>query len=208
VDDEFRVEVELDDDQHGYSIGERLRALDLDDDARERLGSGVVVTRDGSRIFLYTDSEAPAREAERVVLELAAADELTAETRVTRWHPIEEAWKDASLPLPETEEEREAEEAARLQAEAGEAAREGSYDWRVAVRLSGRDRAKDLASRLAAEGAPVHRRWRYVFAGALTEELAYELADRVRSELEDDEEVRVEADLSDVAHEPLQFFPF
>jgi hypothetical protein len=208
VDDEFRVEVELDDDQHGYSVGERLRALDLDDDARERLGSGVVVTRDGSRLFLYADSEAAAREGDRVVRELAAADEITAETRVTRWHPVEEAWKDASLPLPATEEEREAEEAARLQAEAEEAAREGAYDWRVGARLSGRDRAKELAARLAAEGVPVHRRWRYLVAGALTEELAYELADRIDAELEDDEEVRVEADLSDAAHTPLQFLSF
>jgi hypothetical protein len=47
VNDEFRVEVELDDDEHGYSTGERLRALDLDDEARERLGSMVMVTRDG-----------------------------------------------------------------------------------------------------------------------------------------------------------------
>ena len=208
MDDEFRVEVELDDDQHGYSIGERLRALDLDDDARERLGSGVVVTRDGSRLFLYADSEPPAREAERVVRELAAADEISAETRVTRWHPIEEAWKDASLPLPATEAERDAEYEALLAAEAEEAASEGSYDWMVAVRLSGRDRAKDLAASLSAEGISVARRWRYVVAGALTDELAEKLAERIQAELEDDEEVRVEADLSDVTRQPLQFLPF
>ena len=51
MDDGFRVEVELDDDEHGYSIRERLRALDLDDRARERLGRGVLVTRDGPRLF-------------------------------------------------------------------------------------------------------------------------------------------------------------
>ena len=36
MDNEFRIEVELDDDEHGYSTGERLRALDLDDEAQER----------------------------------------------------------------------------------------------------------------------------------------------------------------------------
>jgi len=94
------VEVELDDDEHGYSIGERLRALDLDDKARERLGGGLMVTRDGPRLFLYAASEAQAREAEHVVRSLVEADELTAEIRVTRWHPVEEAWKDVSIPLP------------------------------------------------------------------------------------------------------------
>jgi hypothetical protein len=53
-DEDRRVEVELSDEERGYSFGERLRALDLDDDARKRLGSRVIVTRDGSKLFLYT----------------------------------------------------------------------------------------------------------------------------------------------------------
>jgi hypothetical protein len=208
VEDEFRVEVELDDDGHGHSVGERLQALDLDSDARERLGDRIAVTRDGSRLFLYADLEAPAREAARIVRELASADGLTADIQVTRWHPIEEAWKDASLPLPVTEEEQAAEYTAREVSEADEAWREGSFDWMVAVRLAGRDRAKELAASLSAEGVPVARRWRYVVANALTVERAEELAERIRSELEDDEEARVEANLSDVARSPLQFLPF
>lgn len=207
MDDEFRVEVELDGEEHGYSLGERLRALDLDDDARDRLGTGIAVTRDGSRLYLYADGEEPAQEAAEIVRELAEADELTAEIRVTRWHPIEESWKDAAAPLPVTEEEQQAEYAAREAIEA-EASREGSFDWAVAVHLSSRDRAKDLAARLAAEGAPVARRWRYVVVRAITEERAEELAERIRAELEDEEEARIEVDLSDVTRSPLQFLPF
>jgi hypothetical protein len=208
VNDEFRVEVELDDDEHGYSVGERLRALDLDDDARERLGKGVLVTRDGSRLFLYTASEADAREAERTVRNLLDADELTAEIAVTRWHPVEEAWKDASLPLPATPEEERAESAAREAAEADEARIEGRFDWEVVARLPERDLAVALADRLAREGVPVRRRWRYVVAGAVTEERAQELADRLRSELPADADVRIDVDLSDLPRSPLQFLPF
>jgi hypothetical protein len=208
VDDEFRVEVELHDGEHGYSFSERLRALDLDDDARERLGQGITVTRDDSRMYLYADDEDGARAAADIVRELADADELTTEISVTRWHPIEEAWKDASLPLPVSEEQRQAEYAAREEAEADEAVREGSFDWTVAVHLSSRDRAKELAERLMGEGVSVSRRWRYVVAEVLTEERAEELATRIRSELESDEEARVEADLSDVERSPLQFLPF
>ena len=65
--DEFRVEVELDDSEHGYTLGERLRAVDLDEDARRRLGPGVMVTRDGSRLFAYASSEEEARAAERAI---------------------------------------------------------------------------------------------------------------------------------------------
>jgi hypothetical protein len=208
VDEEFRVEVELDDDEHGYSLGERLRALDLDDDARERLGGRVLVTRDGSRLFLYAAGEAQASEAAEVVRRLAEADLLSAEIRVTRWHPVEQMWKDASLPLPTTPAEIEAEYAAREAAEAQEAENEGEYDWHVVVRLPGRDESVELAERLQAEGVSVARRWRYVVAGALTEERAEELAERLRAELPGEADVHVEANLSDMGLPTFQFLPF
>ena len=208
MDDEFRVEVELDDPEHGYSIGERLRALDLDDEARDRLGSRVLVTRDGSRLFLYAADEPQARESERVVRELVDADDLTAEVVVTRWHPVEEAWKDAAIPLPATAAEEQAEEAARDAAEAEEARVEGEYDWEVVAHLPSRDEAVELAERLAAKGIPAMRRWRYVIAGTVSEDEAFELADRLRAELPPEADVRVDVDLSDVARGPLQFLPF
>ena len=208
MNDEFRIEVELDDDEHGYSLGERLRALDLDDEARERLGGRMLVTRDGSRLFLYAASEAQAREAANVVKEIAEADELTADIRVTRWHPIEEVWKDASIPLPDTPEKEAAEYAAREAAEEREAELEGAYDWQVVVRRVRRDEAVDLAHGLEADGLPVARRWRYVVVGAPTEERAEELASRLRAELPDDAEVSVEADISDVELPLFQFIGF
>ena len=167
----------LDDDEHGYSTGERLRALDLDDEARERLGSIVMVTRDGSKLFLYTATEAHAREAERIVRGLVEADELTAEIAVTRWHPVEESWKDPSIALPATPEEEETEFAAREGAEVREAELTGEYDWHVVVHVPGRDDAVVLAERLTVEGLPVRRRWRYLIADVVTEEGAHELAD-------------------------------
>ena len=113
IEDEFRVEVELDDPEHHFSLSERLRAFDLDDEARERLGSRVIVTRDGSHLFLYANSRESAAEAERVVRRLLAEDDLSAQVRSTRWHPHEQAWKDADAPLPESPEEIEREERAR-----------------------------------------------------------------------------------------------
>jgi hypothetical protein len=59
--DEWRVVVDLDDEEHGFTLGERLRSLDLDDEARERLGDRVIVTRDGAKLFLYATTEEQAR---------------------------------------------------------------------------------------------------------------------------------------------------
>ena len=182
MDDEFQIEVDLDDDAHGYPFRERLRARDLDDDARERLGKDIMVTRDGSRIVLYAGTEDQAREAERVMRELVDADGLTADIAVTRWHPVEETWKDALVPLPATAEEEEAEYEAREAAEAEEARETHEYDWHVVVGgLAGRDEAREVAERLEGEGLPVAQRWRYVVVGSLTEEQAEEIAERLRA---------------------------
>jgi hypothetical protein len=192
--EDWRVEVELDDEQHGYSLGERLRALDLDDEARKRLGSRVIVTRDGSKVFLYTNTEEEAHEAARVVRELVSAEGLTADTRTTRWHPVEEAWEDASLPLPRTEAERAREQEEREQREQREVEAGGEYDWRVDVRAPHRAGAAALEERLLERALPVERRWRYLTIGALSEERAEELADEMRNELPE-AEVRVEPHL-------------
>jgi hypothetical protein len=208
VNDEFRAEVDVASETDAERLGERLRGLDLDDGTRARLGGRVLATRDGTHLFLYAPSDAQAREIAELVQSLSETEGVTAEVRVTRWHPIEETWKDASLPLPRTAEEEETEYAAREAAEADEAEREGQYDWHVVVHLSARDEAVELARRLEAEGVSVAQRWRYVVAGVLTEERAEELAERMRTELPDEAEVSVEANLSDVRVSNFQFLPF
>jgi hypothetical protein len=96
ADEEYRVEVELNDAEHGLSFWERLRALDLDHDARKRLGNRVTVTRDGSRLLIYARTEEDAREAERKVRELVSDDHLSADYSLTRWNPAAQEWTNPS----------------------------------------------------------------------------------------------------------------
>jgi DNA-binding Lrp family transcriptional regulator len=177
--EDWRVEIELKDPEHGSSLGERLRALDLDDDARERLGRRVIVTRDGSKLFHYTATQEEADEAARVVQELAAADRLTAEVRTTRWHPVEEAWADASVPLPRDNSERERE----LDKREAEAEATGDYDWYVHVRAPDRAAADELERRLRDRDVSVERRWRFLTIGAASGDQADEIAATIRDEL-------------------------
>ncbi len=83
--EEWRVEIELNEEGHGLSLGERLRSLDLDDDARERLGGDVIVTRDGEKLFLYASSQDAAAEAARVAEELVEAEGIEGQVSVTHW---------------------------------------------------------------------------------------------------------------------------
>ncbi len=104
--DEYRVEVDLDDEAHGHPFTERLGSLDLDDEVEQRLGERVIVTRDGSHLFVYTGTRDAAAEAERVVRETLTEDGLSAEVRTTRWNPAESAWVDAGAPVGEPEADR------------------------------------------------------------------------------------------------------
>jgi hypothetical protein len=189
--DEWRVEVGLDDEQHGLKLGERLRSLDLDDEARQRLGDRVIVTRDGARMFLYTGSEEEAREAERVARELVAAESLRASVALTRWHPDEDAWKDASVPMPETEEQRTEEHERHEQAAEREPRTRWTYQWEVRIDLPTRHDTLELGSRLADEGIDTRRHWKYLLVGAGSEERATELAERIRGEAPEGSAVQV-----------------
>jgi hypothetical protein len=190
--DEWRVEVDLDDPEHGYTLGERLHALDLDAEAANRLGNRVIVTRDGSKMFLYAGTEAQAKEAERIARELVAADDLSARVTLTRWHPVEEAWKNAALSLPETEREREAEYERHEAAEEREAEVEGEYDWEARVDLPSLRETHELAQRLADQGLDVRRRWKHILVGAPTEERAAEIGERIEAEAPEGAEVHIE----------------
>jgi hypothetical protein len=190
--EEWRVEIELGDEQHHLKLGERLRSADLDEEARTRLGERVIVTRDGDHMFLYAGSEETAREAERVARELVSDEDLSAKIAVTRWHPVEEAWKDASVPLPASEQEERAEEHAHEEAEEREAETGGEYDWEVRVDLPGLRDTQELARRLSGEGLPVRRRWSYLLVGAPTEERAAELGKRIEAAAPEGSEVHLE----------------
>jgi len=192
MNDEWRVEVQLEDEGHGLTLGDRLRSLDLDDEARKRLGDRVIVTRDGSRMFLYTGSHENASEAERVAKELAAEDRLDAKTRITRWHPDEEEWLDSSAPMPQSEEQRTEEHREYEAREAREAEATGRDEWELRVDLDSLGDTRDLSSRLSDAGIRHHRRWKHLLIPAATEEHAAEIADRVRALAPGDPEMHVE----------------
>jgi hypothetical protein len=188
---EWRVEVELGDEGGHEALGQRLRSLDLDDDARKRLGDRVIVTRDGGWLFLYAGSEEQAEEAEKVIRELLGAEGLSAQVSLTRWHDVEEAWKDASVPLPETEQEIREEERRREAAEERETELEGRPEWEVRVDVPSLRDTLELADKLKGEGMKVHRRWKHLLVAAPSEEGAAELGKKIEGEAPKGSEVTV-----------------
>lgn len=198
--DEWRVEVELETDALGTSFGERLRALSLDDEAREKLGGSVIVTRDGRSLFLYAWHEPSAREAERVVRDLMEEDGLAGQVQLTRWHPVADEWRSADEPLPETETELTREELSRLEAAKQERRETGEYAWEVVIDLPRLRDGFDLSHDLIQRGLPVKRRWKYLLIGRDTEEGAIELGEELRERVPEGSKVGVRANPENLPH--------
>jgi hypothetical protein len=184
--DDWRVIVDFDEEGDGTQFTEWLAALRLEGQERDRLGDRVAVSRDGPRVFLYTDSE----ERARGVLETIQSEE--ARTVLECWHPAAAEWRDASVPLPKTEDEVEAERQRLQEREAAESLETGEAQWEVRVELPGHDETVALADRLEAEGNPVVRRHTFLLVGALNEDDAHAIAERLEGEVPEGARIEVE----------------
>ena len=180
--DDWRVSVDFEDEDDAAEFAEHLEATELGEDERRLVGERVVVSRDGPRVFLYADTEERARELERTVRARLESDGAAAASTLTRWHPVEEAWRDASVPLPASAEEIEAERERRDERETRESLGRGYAEWEVRVELPSHDETIALAERLETEEIPVVRRWRFLLVGAANRDNAQALAERLQKE--------------------------
>jgi hypothetical protein len=186
--DDWRVIVDFDEEGDGTQFTEWLAALRLEGQQRDRLGERVAVSRDGPRVFLYTDSE----ERARGVLETVESEERSARIVLERWHPAAVEWRDASVPLPQTEAEVEAERLELQDREAAESLITGSARWEVRIELPSHEETVALAERLEAEGNPVVRRHTFLLVGALNEDDAHALAQRLEGEAPEGARIEIE----------------
>lgn len=180
--DDFRLTIDFDDEHDGTQLLERLDARRFAAEERKRLGDRVIVSREAGRVFLYTGTETEARSVEELVRADLEGEGKAASLLLERWHPVEQVWAEASVPLPATPEELEAEEERREAREEAEAEQTGLAEWEVRIELGSHDDTVRLAERLEGEGIPVVRRHTFLLVGAATEDDAGELAKRLAAE--------------------------
>jgi hypothetical protein len=183
VADDWRLAVTPSEETDPPSVLGWVLEHEVEEEARERLGRrlAVEVGAGEEAVFFYGDSEEQVRAAEKLVKDILAEQGIDARLEVSRWHPLEERWEDASVPLPRTAAERQA-ELARLEAEEVSESREEGPQWEVRLELPGHGETAALAERLEGEGIPVLRRWKFLLVGAESERQANELAERLRRE--------------------------
>ncbi len=190
--EDWRITVDFDDEGDGTQLVEWLSARRFESEERDRLGGRVAVSRDGPRVFLYADTEELARDADGIVRSLLSSEGRQARIALERWHPVEQDWKDAGIPLPRTDAEVRAEHERQQAREAAESLASGHAEWEVRVSLPSREATDELADRLEAEGVPVTRRSTFLLVGAVNEDEATALAERLRAEAPEGANVEVE----------------
>lgn len=190
--EDWRITIDFDDEGDGTQLVEWLSARRFESEERDRLGGRVAVSRDGPRVYLYADTEELARDADGIVRSLLSSEGRQALIALERWHPVEQDWKDALLPLPQTEDEVEVEHDRQQEREAAESLASGHAEWEVRVSLPSREATDALADRLEGEGIPVVKRATYLLVGAVNQDEAKALAERLRSEAPEGAEVEVE----------------
>jgi len=182
-DKDYRVTVRLDQPGQVKHALEAVSAHKVDSEVHQQLGGRVVVGSDDSgQLYLYTHTQNAAAAARQSVSELLASQGIGADFGVERWHPVEEEWEPADVPLPQTpaavDQERE-----RLDAEeTSESLAAGHALFEVRVQVPAHRQSVALAARLKSEGYSVVRRWRFLVVGANNADQAEEFAAAIRSE--------------------------
>jgi hypothetical protein len=185
----------------------RIAEPELEQEAKRSIGSKVAVSGDSRHLFLYADTEAAARDAQQVLVGLLATDGIEGEFALARWHPIEEEWEPADVPLPSTPEEIEREHEELEEQETAESEAAGYAEWEVRLDLPSHHEAEALAEKLDAEGYTTTRRWKYLLVGAANEDDAAELADRLREESPPGTDVHIQGG-GEAAWEGMEPNPF
>jgi hypothetical protein len=162
------------------------------EDARRRLGGSIAVGGDGSQVFLYTGTEAAAREAETRAREVLARHHFTPEFAIHRWHPVEQEWEDPAVTLPRTDAECQAEHQRLIADETAASRAIGEAQWQVRAELTSHQDTVALAAKLRGEERPVIRRWKFLVVPANNEDEARELAAQIREEVPAGATVRAE----------------
>lgn len=192
MNDDWRLQIDFVEQNFADALHDRLDAEELEHDLSSAFRDRVIVSSNGTTVFLYAGDRDQAEKARTLVERLTKEDEEQVNVTFTRWHPEAEEWRPADEPLPEDAEDRAAEHAAKVARERQESAESGEPEYEVRIDLPSHKEAEEFAERLEGEGLPTVHRWKYVLVGAADEDGANQLAERIRGEAPPGSSVAVE----------------
>jgi hypothetical protein len=195
MNDDWRLQVDLDDQSLFEPVVEHLEARELEDDLSEAFHDRIIISRNGTRIFLYAGSREQIEQVRTLLEALDEKHEWSLVIDLKRWHPEAESWRDPDEALPETAQAKALEHQALIAAERKQVEEQGYPEFEVRVDLPSRHEALQFAERLREEGLPTVHRWKFLLIGTTDEDSAKALAERIRSEAPSGSQVSVEGTL-------------
>jgi hypothetical protein len=197
MNDDWRLQIDLDDAGVSGQINDHLRAAELEHDLETAFDQRVIVSHEGERIFLYAGDRDQLDRAQRVVQGQLDQKGWDARFELRHWHEVAEDWEEPDAFEPTTAAEKEAEHERLMKTEDEETVdRGGLAEFEVRVEFPSHREARDFAKKLEDEGLQPVRRWKYMVVGAADEDAANELADRIRAEAPADSKVTAEGSLA------------
>lgn len=200
MNDDWRLQIEFRDEGVADALHDHLDAEELQHELSTAFHDRVVVSREGTTVFLYAGDREQAEKARGLVQTYAEREGEALDVDFSRWHPLALEWRPADEPLPAGAAAEAAEHQARVAQERKEVKKQGYPEYEVRVSLPSYGEAGDLAERLRDEGLPTVHRWRHLLIGANDEDQAEALAERIRGEAPAGSKVVVEGDLRDIEH--------
>jgi hypothetical protein len=210
MDDDWRLQIDLDDDGVSGKVADLLRSNELQNELQRDLKGGVIVSHEGERIFLYAATREPLDWVRDVTEKFLDSKGWKASFELRHWHKVAEAWEDPDAPEGTTGAEVDAEHAQLMRTEDEEtAANHGRAEFEVRVEFPSHTEAREFDQKLKDEGYEPVRRWHYLVVGAADEDAAKELAARIRDEAPADSKISVEGSLAAAwAERPVNPFFF
>jgi hypothetical protein len=207
MNDDWRLQIDFRADGPADALIDHLDARQLEDDLSAAFHDRVIVTRNGTTIFLYAGDQEQAERARTLVESFAQREQEELDIDFKRWHPLAQDWKPAAEPLPEDAAAQAAEHQALIAREREEVETQGYPEYEVRVDLDSHEEAEKLADRFREAGLPTVQRWKFVLVGATDEDRAKALAEQIRGEVPAATEVVVEGTWRD-AYSEMPRSPF
>src|SRR5690349_2738484 len=132
MNDDWRLQIDFVETHFADGLHDRLDAEELEHDLSRAFQDRVIVSNDGTTVFLYAGDREQAEKAQKLVERLTAEEGEEVKLSFTRWHPEAEEWRPADEPLPQDAEDRAAEHTARVARERQESEADGpEYEVRI-----------------------------------------------------------------------------
>jgi hypothetical protein len=165
MNDDWRIQVDFLEESRADALHDRLDAEVLEHDLSDAFHERVIVSNNGTTVFLFAGDREQAKKARDLVESWAADSHEELEVAFTRWHPIGLEWRPADEPLSADAKARAAEHHAKIAMEQKETEEQGYPQYEVRIDLPSRDEAGAFADRLRREGLPLVHRWKYILVG-------------------------------------------